>query len=112
MSPKQKTFTEPPVPIRIGAATRANLETIKSTGLAKDDSAAFRAAAAALARQLADDPRIWIVSSHDKQPQHFGTRPAAVAWLQAQGATPDGDGDGYRWRAADVEYVMGARVLK
>ena len=56
MTPKKTILTERPVPIRIDPATRANLETIKASGLAKDDSAAFRAGAAALAQGLVQPP--------------------------------------------------------
>jgi hypothetical protein len=56
MSPKKTILTESPVPIRIDPATRVNLEIIKASGLAKDDSAAFRAAAAALAHGLVQPP--------------------------------------------------------
>ncbi len=56
MTPKKTALTERPVPIRIDPPTRTNLETIKASGLAKDDSAAFRAAAAALAHGLVQPP--------------------------------------------------------
>lgn len=91
MSPEKKTLTEPPVPIRIGPATRANLETIKASGLAKDDSAAFRAAAAALAQGLVGPPVIEdLVTALDEVLAHWwndkGGMPQAPTKMSAADA--------------------------
>jgi hypothetical protein len=42
-----------------------------------------------------NDPRLWEVSISGLNPKIFATRASAVAWLQAQGAQEDRDGDWY-----------------
>ena len=99
--PKYKHTTEKPVPIRIDPATGANIDTIIASGIAKDRSAALRAGAAALARELVADPRIWVVHQDGERFQVFATDASAQAWLESQGAIPiqgwwevrDEDGD-------------------
>lgn len=90
-----------PIPIRCDPATLGNLETIINTGIAANNSAAFRAAAAALARGLVGDPRIWRVSIYGHEARLFGTRAAAVAWLRGQGAQESNDGS--EWITLDED---------
>jgi len=85
--PKHKRLTDKPIPIRVDAATSANIATIIESGIAKDTSAALRAGAAALARGLMDDPRVWVVHQDGFNWQIFATRPAAETWLRDKGAT-------------------------
>ena len=95
------------VPIRLDPATLANIQTIIASGLAADRSAALRAGAAALAHTLTDDPRVWIVHINGHEQQIYSTQPAAIAWLQGQGAqhdertnqwyTSDDDGNPETW---------------
>lgn len=104
---KKQNLTANPIPIRPDPATLTNIQTIIDTGLAADRSAAFRAAAAALARGLVHDPRVWVVHIARSNWTIYATRAAAVAWLESQGAqyderadqwyTFDKDGDPATW---------------
>ena len=99
--PKHKRLTDKPIPIRVDTATSANIAAIIKSGIAKDASAALRAGAAALARGLVADPRVWVIHQDGERFQIFATEASAQAWLKAQGAIPvkdwwevrDEDGD-------------------
>jgi len=85
--PKRTQLTNKPIPIRIDAATRANLDLIIESGIAKDTSAALRAGAAALARGLVADPRVWVVHQDGFNQRIFATEDSARAWLIERGAS-------------------------
>lgn len=95
------------IPIRIDPATATNVATIIASGIAADRCAALRAAAAALARGLVDDPRVWVVHIFRRDWQIFSSQASATAWLESQNAryderanqwyTVDEDGDPFTW---------------
>jgi len=99
--PKHKRLTNKPIPIRVDAATSANITTIIASGIAKDTSAAIRASVAALAHGLVTDPRVWVIHQDGERFQIFATETSAQTWLESQGAIPiqnwwevrDEDGD-------------------
>lgn len=97
---KAKSLTASPKPIRIGPATAANIETIIASGIASNTSAAFRAAAAALARAMVADPRVWVISISGFEAKIFATRTAAVAWLGSQDAREQNNGE---WAVFDED---------
>jgi hypothetical protein len=74
--------------IRAGASTRANIQIIIEKGIASQDSAAFRAAAAIVAHLLSEDPHIYAITiaSQLRANLIFGTQAAAEAWLESIGA--------------------------
>ena len=86
--PKGRRLTDKPIPIRVDAATSANIAAIIESGIAKDASAALRAGAAALARALVADPRVWVIHQDGARFQIFATETSAQAWLKSQGAIP------------------------
>ena len=105
---KKKNLTTP-IPVRVDPATAGNLDIIIASGMAADRSAAFRAATAALARALVDDPRVWVVQIDGRIEGIYATEATAIAWLESQGAryderakewyTVDDDGDPFAWYA-------------
>lgn len=97
---KQRNLTKA-IPIRLDPATAANIQTIIDSGLAADRSAALRAGAAALARALIGDPRVWIVHINSHEQQIYATQTAAFAWLLDQGARHDERTD--QWHTIDED---------
>ena len=84
----KKTNLQEVRPLRVDPATVANCAALITSGLAADTSAALRAGVAITARFLSDDPHIYVV---EPGREIFGTRAAAVAFIEAQGAQPVGD---------------------
>ena len=89
------------IPIRIDAATAANVESIIASGMAADRSAALRVAAAIVARLLDGEPGIWVIVGPDgiKADRVFATKTTALRWLADCGAV-EVDGE---WTELDDE---------